>query len=252
MRGRARLLSVALAVGVVDALLFKGFERAVNDGIDVIWNDVFHTDEHRWVVVPLAVALSVALTVLCLVLRQPRLVEPKVGLVETGGDGDDESPTLGAIGVITIIGLGSLLAGASLGPEASLVAISAALGLWIAQRSNLGPAARGGQLASVGGLLVAVAGSFLLVLLPLLILRKKQQLSVNTALPVVLTSASAFGTLWLLDHDTSGFGTIPADSHFSASDVLLAGVLGAVVAVLGWLLKRAITSAAPIAERLSD
>ena len=47
MRSRAviSLCLVALAVGVVDGLVFLGFEWVVNHGTDWLWNDVADSDD---------------------------------------------------------------------------------------------------------------------------------------------------------------------------------------------------------------
>ena len=62
-RSRAAVLlgSLALAVGVVNGLVFLGFEWVVNHGSDWLWNDLVNSDEVRWRVVPLALGLSIAL-----------------------------------------------------------------------------------------------------------------------------------------------------------------------------------------------
>src|ERR1044071_5998658 len=120
----------AFGIGVLNAIVFLGFEWLVNHGTVYIWDDVVGSDTERWRVIPLAIVLSVLFSVLVRALGQPR-----VGAVHTdplAGGSDPAPATLTAIVVILVIGVASLLAGASLGPEASLVAASAAIGAWLA------------------------------------------------------------------------------------------------------------------------
>jgi H+/Cl- antiporter ClcA len=236
VRKKALVLLLAVALGAADALIFKGFEAAVNHGTHYIWDTLFNSGVVRWRVVPLAVVLGLAFSALFVLLKQPRMVPPKINSTEA--EDSDERPTLMGLGVILAIGLMSLLAGASLGPEAALVALTGGGGLWLAYRTKLGDAAKLFELASVGALLVAFFGSYILVALPLLMLLKNKRLDVTNAAVVLVTGASAFGMLWLLDHHTVGYGTIPAATHFTPIDYFLAALLGAVTAVLGWLLKQ--------------
>ena len=154
------------------------------------------------------------------------------------------------IGIIVVIGLCSLWAGASLGPEASLVAISSGLGLWLASRAKLGPAAKLLEVASIGALLVAFLGSYVLVALPLVMLLRSKELTPFSALVVLLAGAASFGMLWLLDRNTAGFGTIPTTTSFSGVDYVVAAALGFVAACLGWLLKQSITVMHKTAKRM--
>lgn len=250
MRKKLLILVLAVFIGVLDALILKAFEFIVNDGSNYIWNDLFHTDVNRWGVVPLAISFSLILSILFRWTRQKRLVPPKLNSTEA--DETTEKPTLKSLGVITVIGLASLLAGASLGPEASLVAIASGLGLWMAYRNNLGPTAKLLELASISGLLVAFFGSMIIALMPLLFLWQKKQLKVATALPALLAAASAYGTLWLIDPEAVGYGTIPAAPHFKVIDFGLALIVGFAAALLGWALKYFILKTAKLAKTMND
>jgi H+/Cl- antiporter ClcA len=236
VRKKALFLLVAVALGAADALLFKGFEAAVNHGTQYIWDTLFNSGVARWRVVPLAAVLGLALSGLFVLLREPRMVPPRINSTES--EESDDRPTLATLGVIAAIGLACLIAGASLGPEAALVALTGGAGLWLACRTDFGDAAKLFQLASVGGLLVAFFGAFVLVALPLLILLKNKQLNPRNAIVVSITAGASYGTLWLVDRHTAGFGTIPAPTHFTSIDYFLAALLGVITAMLGWLLKQ--------------
>ena len=134
------LALVALAIGVVDAVVFVGFEWVVNHGTDWLWNDVAGSDDVRWRVVPLALVLSIAFSALVRWVGQRRFVEPHLDPLHSS---DGPPPTVAGLATILLVGAASLLAGASLGPEAALVGLSAGLGGWAAARVDTGrPAAR--------------------------------------------------------------------------------------------------------------
>ena len=69
MRPVLVLALLALVVGVVDALVFVGFEWVVNHGTDWLWNDLAGSDDVRWRVVPLALGLSIAFSAVAAVAR---------------------------------------------------------------------------------------------------------------------------------------------------------------------------------------
>src|SRR6185437_1996241 len=120
----------------------------VNHGTQYIWDDLFHSNVERWRVIPLAVIFGLALSGLFVLLKQQRLVPPKINSVEA--EASVERPTLKGLGIITVIGIASLLAGASLGPEASLVALTGGIGMWFAYKSGNDKTAKLLELASVG------------------------------------------------------------------------------------------------------
>jgi H+/Cl- antiporter ClcA len=247
MRNRLLVILVALVIGVIDALVFKSFEYVVNHGTNFIWNDVFKTDIHRWIVIPLAIVLSCCLSILFKLVREKRVVEPETDSLKQIGKGN---VTLRSIGLIALIGICSLLAGASLGPEASLVGICAGIGTWLAIKSNLDPAAELLTLSSVGALLVAFFGSILPISLPLLLLNKKKRLSIQNSIPVLIAGFSTYGTLWLINHNVVGYGNITIVPSYRPVDLLLGLALGMSATALGKLLKFAITEFSKIAMRI--
>ena len=85
-------------------------------------------------------------------IRQ-RMVHPETDLLAEVSDAKP-GPLIG-VAVILLVGLASLAAGASLGPEAALVGAAIALGAWTGGRLNAGPAAPLVVLSSLTGLLVA-------------------------------------------------------------------------------------------------
>lgn len=232
-----RLLPVAVLLGAADAVLFLGFEWLVNHGTDWLWNDLVGTDTVRWRVIPLAMVLSVAYSLLLRALREPRVtkVEPHTGI-----EVDDSKPaTFRAVWVILVVGLAGLLAGASLGPEMPLFAGSVALGLWAGTRAK-SPVVKLYALASVSALLVAFFASLVPVLIPAAILFRQQRANfVKGILPVLLASLTSFATLNLLSED-HGFGTVPESGAVEVSDYLIAFGLGIATVLIAAVLKQLI------------
>lgn len=244
---KLKLIIAAVVIGALDALAFKGFEYVVNHGTNYIWNELFNSDQTRWVVIPLAVGLSLLFSLLVKLVRQKRMVAPELNPLDNQPAG---RVTLKQIAIVTVVGAASLLAGASLGPEASLVAITAGLGIWMAYSVKLPNAASLLMLASIGGLLVAFFGSIIPALIPLVLLYRKQRLTFLTGLVCLLSAASAYGVLKLMDHNVTGYGNLPINANFKAVDFAIALGLGLVVSLLGWSLKALVKNYAELAQKL--
>jgi H+/Cl- antiporter ClcA len=232
---------------VLNAIVFAGFEWVVNHGTVFIWDDVVGSDEVRWRVIPLAIVASLVFSLLVHALGQKR-----VGAVHTdplAGDSDPGRVTLTTIGVILLVGAASLLAGASLGPEASLVAASAAIGAWIAS----GKARQLLVLTSVGALLVAFLGSLIPTVLPLLLLyRREKRLPVGAVLPILVACLASYGTLYLIAGNTDGYGDFPTPTDLALDDFATAFLLGAIGAGVGAALKWSVTFAAKRTARIDE
>ncbi|MEZ5121693.1 MAG: chloride channel protein [Solirubrobacterales bacterium] len=249
------VLAVVIAIGAVDGLLFLGFEWVVNHGLDAIWNDLFATDEERWRVVPVALGLGLAFAVILRVLRQPRLVEPHTDPLAASEDQDPNAPlpreTLWTIAVIVLVGLASLLAGASLGPEAPLVGATSAIGAYVAARVVPGPEGRLLVLCSVGALLVAFFGSLVAIALPILVLlQRTRKLPITAVVAIVLCGGAAYGTLYAVQGEAPGFGSIPFEVGAEVRDYGTALLLGLVCVPVGVLLRRLVEVVWAAAKRL--
>jgi chloride channel protein, CIC family len=247
------LLALALAIGVVDGLVFLGFEWAIKHGTDWVWNDVVDTDSSRWRVVPLALVLSIAFSALLRLIGQPRWTAPHLdplGPTEAPGAEPAPPPALTALGTILLVGAGSLIAGASLGPEAPLVALATGLGAWAAARADVGAPGRLLILASVGALLVAFFGSLIPLAIPVLVLyQRTRSVSVPAVLVVVASGLAAWGTLWLAQGNDHGFGGVP-ELDVNARDYAAALVLGVVAAGVGIALRRCIEPMSRATQRI--
>ena len=247
-----RLAVAGLAVGVVDGLVFLGFEWVAKDGTHWVWNDLAGSDAARWRVVPLAIVLSVGLSAVLRWTRQPRWTPPHLDPLESAEHGDGASPALAALGATLAAGGASMVAGASLGPEAPLMGFAAGLGAWVAARAALGPAGEVLVLASVGALLVAFFGSVIPVLIPLLLLaRRGGRPPAVGVVTIVAAGLAAWATLRVVHGNTHGFGGIER-AAVEARDYPVALGLGVVAAGIGALLRWFVARLAVVAERIED
>jgi H+/Cl- antiporter ClcA len=246
---------LAAAIGVANGLVFLGFEYVTGHGTDWLWDDVVHSDESRWRVLPLAIGLSIALSALVRALKEPRWNEPHVDPL---GSADDHEPkheapaTLSGVAVVLVIGAASLLVGASLGPEASLVAAAVGMGAFVAARANMGPVGKVLVVASVGALLVAFLGSLITLAIPLLLVyQRTRKLPLPAAAVIVIAGLSAYGTLWLVQGSDDGYGSIPS-ATVHVRDYFAAALLGAAAVWIGALLRGMIARLGGVTRRIDS
>ena len=122
LSANAKLLFAILLVGVGVAFTYTVFEQAISLSLDLIWNNLLHTNTHRLLILPLIFGF----TLIFFWLRHTFDRSDK-----SEGLGSTSRPTLANFGKILLVGYFSLLAGASLGPEAILVPASMLLGAYI-------------------------------------------------------------------------------------------------------------------------
>lgn len=237
-----RLIPASVIIGAAMAVIFEGFEHVVDHGQQWLWNDVFHSDTTRWLVVPLAVGLGILFGLVVRWVRESRLIDPDTNLFEGAGDSTGKH-SLTEVGKALGIGASSLLAGAPLGPEMPLTESSIALGKLTGSKLKVDKASGAILIVtSIGALMVAFLGSMWLALLPFLLIAKKNKALLKPALlPVLVGCLSAFGTLWLIDHETAGYGSIPVIPQADVSDYLGAIATALCVSVFAFLLLRLIT-----------
>ncbi len=238
---------IAVVLGVVNAIVLYIFEFIGVDGTNWLWNNVLHTDEFRWLVVPVAIALGLILTAVIKLLHDKRLVSPESDLL---AEMDTAPSTIRGIGVVLIIGAMCLLAGGSIGPEASLVTASAGIGAYVAKRWKFDSNRQIIIFASLGALLVAFLDSLVLGLIPILILvqqakQQKKPIQLKPILVSIVASIVSYLTLHGIHRivgDDGGGAIIPSLPPFQAKDFLVAALLGFVSAFLAlcltWLIKQ--------------
>ena len=96
------------------ALIYFYFEAAVHQGIELVWTDWLNTETRRWLVVPLCVVMSL------IFFGVQHYLDPNSEKKESHGLGAMPGPTPANFAKVLFIGFLSLVAGASLGPEAIL------------------------------------------------------------------------------------------------------------------------------------
>lgn len=247
------LALIGAALGAAIAMWFLLLEAVVENGTDLLWNDLVGSDEHRWRVVPTAALFGVAFAALLRALRQPRLPPEEAGGLVPGPQDDDGEPAGPAtVARIAGVGVAGLVAGGALGPEAPLVESSAAIGAWISRTLRVDAATAAVlSLACVGALMVAFLDSVLMVALPLALLYvRTRRLPVRAVLVIVLAAAGAKGTLWIVDQGHGGFGSVPVGPDIGAADYPAAAATGAVVAVLALALYRTLRRLRTVAARV--
>lgn len=227
---------VALIIGIVDAIILYLFEFVGIEGTIWLWGDVLNTDEQRWLVFPVALVLGLVLTAVYKLTKVKRVKETSGDLLE---ELQNPPATLASIGAVLLIGVTSLLAGASLGPEAALLAFAAGFGAYMAAKFKAGSDKQVLVLASVGALLVAFVHSLLLVFIPLLMLWQGRRsagktIKYRSVAVILLAGIAAYGTIIAIRALTSapGVGLIPNLPAFTAHDFLIAAVLGFISGLL--------------------
>lgn len=245
-----RTIAAGVLIGAANALGLLGFEWLVDHLQELIWDDWAGSDTTRWLVVPLAIAGSIALSLTVRALRRPRMIPPHTDVL---AEIDEARPgTLRAIGVLLLIGLVSLVGGASLGPEGALLPASIALGAWVAGLRRAGPPfTELLVMSSIGALLVSFFGSILPAPIPLLVMRRRgHPLTRRSAIPPLLAGLTAWVIVSVIRDDAQGRDILPIDSGGGLSAILPALGMGLLAVLVGVLLRLVIRGTIGFTERL--
>jgi H+/Cl- antiporter ClcA len=240
LRSRQYLLLVAFAgvLGVLAAsvtLLFLWAEHGLQA---VFWHDLpdaLGVDPHPWFA--LAVTTLGGLVVDLVIRFVPGHGGP--GPAEGHRVGETHI-SLGALPGIALAALVSLAVGASLGPEAPLLAIAAALGPWIATRIGRQTLAALFTQAGIGSIFALLFGSPLAsTFLGLELISITGHNLYVMLIPVLVASTTGFFGFRLLTHsslDSLANLTFPSYSTLEALHVLEGIAIGAAGAAAGLLL----------------
>ncbi len=237
-------------IGILDAIVLWLFEWVGIDGTNWLWNNVFHADRYPIATLVLATGGGVLVSLTFFLFKKPRLVPPETDLLE---ETVREPSSLASVGILLLLGAVCLLAGASLGPEASLMAFSGAIAAYLATRSGAEkPTAQLLITASLGALLVAFLSSLWMALVPLLLLLKNHQEAKKAghpapfpwlpALACLVASAFAYVTNRTIDRLASGGVITPSPllPPVGRDDYVTALVVGFVVGIVALILNNAI------------
>lgn len=225
-----KLLIGCVLVGILVALLYFAFEQSVHHATEYIWNTLFQSDTVRWLVVPLCLTLGGIFFGLQHLLDRRSEEHESHGL-----GGEAMQPTLRTLGIILLIGFFSLVAGASLGPEAVLVPACMVAGAYVGVKllKDNKQAPKALAAAAIVALFTAFFHSFFVGVLAVLLVSKQAKVKLTPALVLVAIIASASSTLVLNAIDpTHTYCAFPALTWGIAVTDLLLGA-GLVVAGFG-------------------
>jgi len=152
------LLLIVVGVAVVIALATLAFLGAYSGLHDLVWEELPEAlgidDPYSWYALAVTTLGGIAVGVLLRVV--PGHGGP--GPAEGHGIGMEEVPPIYAVGMV-LVSLVSLTAGASLGPEAALLAVALAVGALLAERLRRAELSKVFGMSGVGSLLSGLFGS---------------------------------------------------------------------------------------------
>lgn len=216
------LLLGIILTGIGVAFTYHIFENAVHGAIDLVWYDWFNTDNARYWILPLCIVIGLAY------FGIQHYLDPESENLEEQGLGGLPQPKLSAYAKVLFIGFFSLVAGASLGPEAVLVPACMILGglvgglLFAKEKQMIKLLAAAGFIA----LFTAFFNSIIVGVLSVLIVTKqaKTKLSAPLLAVAILAATSAFLTLKLISAEA--FTQVPDYSwHINAVTVFWVVIL---------------------------
>lgn len=214
---RLWLLVATVLVGVVVALIYFYFEALVHHGIDLVWTDWLDTGTHRWLVVPICLVVSLVFFGL------QHYLDPKSEHSESHGLGETPRPTLTNLAKVLFLGFWSLVAGASLGPEAILVPACMIAGGYIGAKSFRHDNQAAKLLGAAGfiALMAAFFHSFIAGMLGLLLVKKQTKTPLSLFI-VVIAAVASWATVYTLGLLSSpAFVNLPkTDWHFNMRSLL--------------------------------
>jgi hypothetical protein len=197
MKRLVLLLACAL-VGVTVAFTYFGFEYAVHHSITLIWFTLFNTENNRMLVMPLCVILSF------IFFASQHFLDRKSDKSEAHGlGGGTMDARLKNVVIILCVGYLSLVAGASLGPEAVLVPACIVIGAFFGSKLFKDNSQAVNALAAAG-IIALFAGffhSFVIGFLAVFLVSKQAKVALSPQLVAiaVIASASSYFTLKLID-----------------------------------------------------
>ncbi|HVV66758.1 MAG TPA: chloride channel protein [Candidatus Saccharimonadales bacterium] len=245
-----KLLAVALLTGIGVAITYYVFEAAAHNAIDALWLNWIDTDQHRLLVVPMCLLLAL------MYFGAQHALDRTSERQESHGLGDAPKPTIANFSKILFLGFLSLLAGASLGPEAILVPACTLLGAYIGSRF-FGNSSQSTKLMGAAGLVALFAAffnSFIIGMLGLLLIRKQTKLQLRPVL-IAISAVAAGSTIWLLGVLSSKpYVSLPPTNWYfnfrSLLGLIILLVAGyAITYVTGWLHRAASILHAAVLKR---
>lgn len=208
-RGNAQKLLILIAVilvAVLVAVTYHYFESAVHHSINFIWDEWLDTDTRRIIVIPTCFVISY------IFFGLQHYLDPKSDIHESKGLGQAPDPTLTNFAKILFIGFFSLVAGASLGPEAILVPACLVIGGYVGTKMFNTNKQVVGLLSMVGfvALFAAFFDSFIAGMLGLLLVTKTVKVKITPPMIVIGAIASEVTVLMLKVLEGSAYTELPS------------------------------------------
>lgn len=221
-KAKLKIILSCFIIGIAVALTYYGFEFAVHHSINFLWTDLLNTDDKRYMVMPTAVVFGLIFFYL------KHKLMPKQSQQENHGLGEGAAQaSLKSFFIILLVGFFSLVAGASLGPEAILVPACLTAGAlvgkkFIASEQN---SAKIVSAAAIMALFASFFHSFIIGLLSLLLVKKVAGAKITPALVLiaVIASGTAVITLNIIEPETANYFRLPGSGlAIKIEDSLLA------------------------------
>lgn len=212
VKQRLLLLISTVITAVAVALTYHYFELAVHHATDAIWTNWLHTDINRFLIVPLCITLTLIFFGVQHVLDRKSEKQVSEGL--------GQAPEASLINFAKILSIGffSLLAGASLGPEAILVPACLVIGAFIGRKLFPKQQELIGLMTALGfvSLFAAFFNAIIAGLLGLVLIGKqtKAKLTIPLVLLSLLASISTVKTLAVVE----GKAYLNLPSHVASPD----------------------------------
>lgn len=225
---RLILLVSTVLTAIIVAATYHYFESAVHYSTNLVWNTWLKTGTNRMLVVPLCIGLTL------LFFGVQHLLDRKSEKEVSEGLGQVPDATILNFAKVITIGFFSLLAGASLGPEAILVPACMVIGAYIGTKLFPNQKEIIRLLSALGfvALFAAFFDSFIAGMLGLLLIGK--QTKAKLTLPLILFSALASYTTVFMLNILEGSAYMEFPTHVAAPDMAsVLAVVGLLVAGVG-------------------
>ena len=242
-------LGLSALIGVVVASIYFLFEHGLHHALHFVWFDLVDTDEQRlWVPV-----ICIVLTIVY--FGTMHALDPQNEHRESHGLGETSKVSAANISKILVIGFLSLLAGASLGPEAVLVPACIMSGVFIGKLFLPGTDHDTKALGVVGfvALFTAFFSSFFVGVISLLLVKRQFKTRIEPTLIVYAITAAVTSYLTLKILENPSYVQLPDHSwSLNISTLFLLSILlGAGYAIV-YLLDIAHTASQYVKRYLTD
>lgn len=213
MQRIVRNLLISAIVGLSIALIYYGFESFFTAAIEWLWLDTLHTNTSRLLVVPVTVVMGLLyFTVLRSLDPKPDPKAERLLALPT-------NPSLKKIVIILVIGFFSMLAGASLGPEAILFPACLVAGLLLSQHAHKNDRKLMAYTAFTA-LMAAFFSSLLVGALSIILLVKnfKKRLPELVVYNIVACAVTVF--ILKVIFGKGAYVSLPAPYHFGVAEII--------------------------------